>query len=88
VHLSFELAVVAPRQVTISQASRVLSSWRVSRVLAVSALRIPLPPGETRLTFSTDRANDPLDHGGRPRPVAFRVSKLGVGVEPEAGERP
>jgi phosphoglycerol transferase len=87
-NLSFELAALAPRQVTITRARRALSSWRVSRALAISELRIPLPPGETRLTFSTDRAPDPLEDRGRSRPVAFRVSNLGLEVEPQAGEHP
>jgi hypothetical protein len=86
--LSFELTVLAPRQVTIVQEGKVLSSWRISHVLAVSGLRIALPPGETRLEFSTDRAPDPLDDGGVARLVAFRVSNLGFRVEPESGEHP
>jgi hypothetical protein len=85
-NLSFELTVLAPRQVTITRARRVIASWRVSRTLAITGLRIPLPPGESRVTFSTDRVSDPLE--GRDRPVAFRVSNLSLEVEPLAGEHP
>jgi hypothetical protein len=80
--LSFQLAVVAPRQVTIARAGKALSSWSVSHALAVSGLRIPIPPGETRLTFSTDRAPDALEDRGTTLPVAFRVARLRIEMEP------
>jgi hypothetical protein len=86
--LSFELSALAPRQVTITRDRRVLSSWRVSRGLAVSGLRVPLPPGETRLTFSTDRGPDPLEADGPARPVAFKISRLRLEVQPRVGENP
>jgi hypothetical protein len=87
-NLSFELTALAPRRVTITQAGKVLSSWRVSRFLAVSGLRITLSPGETRLEFSTDRAPDPLQDRGGSRSVAYKVSNLRREVEPHAGEHP
>ncbi|HSD67572.1 MAG TPA: hypothetical protein VLF95_12760 [Vicinamibacteria bacterium] len=85
---SFELAALAPRQVTVTRAGGVLGSWWVSRSLAISGLRIPLRPGETRLAFVTDRAPDPPGDGGGALPVAFRISGLELAMEPADGGRP
>jgi hypothetical protein len=79
--VSFDLVAVAPRQVTIRRGATVLASWRVSRGLAVCGLRIPVPPGETRLTLSTDRPPDPPEDDGCARLVAFRVSNLELEME-------
>jgi hypothetical protein len=84
--LSFELSALSPRQVTVSRGATLVSTWGISRPLAVSGLRIPLPPGESRLTFSTDRAPDPLEDREPARPVAFRVSRLELAIEPAVGE--
>jgi hypothetical protein len=85
--LSFGLSARSSRQVTVSRGATVVSSWRVVRPLAVSGLRVPVPPGETRLTFSTDRPPDLPEDRAPASPVAFRVSGLTFEVEPPAGQR-
>jgi hypothetical protein len=84
--LAFELSALSPRQVAISRGAMVVSTWRVSRPLAVSGLRVPLPRGETRLTFSTDRAPDQLEGREPAGPVAFRVARLELELEPAVDE--
>ena len=72
-HLSFELASLRPRQVTVRQGRRVLGSWRPVAV-AVRGLRVDVPPGESRIVFETDRPADEAEGDGRP--LAFRVARL------------
>jgi hypothetical protein len=80
--LAFELSALSSRHVTLSREGTVVASWRVSRPLAVSGLRIRLPPGETKVVFSTDRPPDLAEGDEAPTPVAFRVARLTLALEP------
>jgi hypothetical protein len=76
VHLSFELTVAQPRRIFLSQGGRVIATWEPAPRVAVSALEIVLPPGESRLVLSTDRPAGLVEVGNRMRMATFAVKDL------------
>lgn len=76
VTLTFELTVAKPRKVSLSQGGRILATFAPNPTLSVAGLRIVLPPGESHLVLSTDRAPDLVEVGNRLRMATFAVKDL------------
>jgi hypothetical protein len=74
-----------PRQLVVNEGQKLLWSETVGSVPRVMRFGLDLPPGETVLTFTSDRPGDKI--GTDPRPLAFRVANLEIVVTPATGSR-
>ena len=75
----------APRKLVVSEGKKLLWSETVGSAPGLMRFGFELPPGETVLTFATDRPGDKI--GTDPRPLAFRVMNLEIVVTPAPGSR-
>jgi hypothetical protein len=76
VTLSFELTSAKPDTITLSQGGRSIATWRPDPTVSVTGLRVVLPPGESRLVLSAERAPALVEIGNRLRMATFAVKDL------------